>query len=148
MWKKLCLGAMVVGVGIGAGSIGMAQDVKGFLPYQNKNAVRQGAKLYAKNCASCHGVKLEGESDWRTPDQDGLMKAPPHDENGHTWHHPDMQLFMITKHGTAKLVGNGYESRMPGFAETLSDVEIVEILAYIKSTWPQRVIQMHNERNG
>ena len=36
------------------------------------------------------------------------------------------------------VVGGGYESDMPGFAGVLSDEEIRAILAFIKSTWPER----------
>ena len=36
------------------------------------------------------------------------------------------------------IVGGGYESDMPGFADLLSDAEIRAVLAYIKSTWPER----------
>ena len=32
----------------------------------------------------------------------------------------------------------GYESDMPAFEGILSDDEIVAVLAYIKSTWPER----------
>jgi mono/diheme cytochrome c family protein len=47
-------------------------------------------------------------------------------------------LFRIIKEGPAALVGGGYESDMPGFAGVLSDAEIRVVLAYIKSTWPER----------
>ncbi|GAA6165817.1 cytochrome c [Pelagimonas sp. KU-00592-HH] len=144
-WTLASVAAMAMaGLGVSVG----AQQGKGFLPYEDRGAIQRGEVIYAENCASCHGANLEGEPDWRIPDEDGLMKAPPHDASGHTWHHPDMQLFMITKYGTAKIVGNGYESRMPGFEDVLSDADIVEVLAYIKSTWPKRVVKMHNERNG
>ena len=66
------------------------------------------------------------------------MPAPPHDESGHTWHHSDEVLFRIVKEGTAAIVGGGYESDMPGFADVLSDEEIRAVLDYIKSTWPER----------
>ncbi|MEQ9694562.1 cytochrome c [Shimia sp. SDUM112013] len=130
------------------GTLAMAEEGGGFFPYSDPSAVARGQVTYQENCASCHGENLEGEPDWRTPDEDGLMKAPPHDQTGHTWHHPDMQLFLITKYGTAALVGNGYESRMPGFEGVLTDAEIVEVLAYIKSTWPNRIKDLHNDRNG
>lgn len=42
------------------------------------------------------------------------------------------------KEGTAAIVGGGYESDMPGFADVLSDPEIRAVLDYIKSTWPER----------
>jgi mono/diheme cytochrome c family protein len=47
-------------------------------------------------------------------------------------------LFRVTKEGPAAVVGNGYESDMPGFGDVLSDDEIHAVLAYIKSTWPER----------
>lgn len=117
------------------------------LPYDDPAGVAQGQTLYAENCASCHGDNLEGEANWKQRAPDGLMPAPPHDETGHTWHHPDAMLFAITKQGSAAVVGQGYESNMPGFEGSLSDQEILTVLGYIKSTWPDRVIKMHNDMN-
>ena len=100
--------------------------------------IEQGRQIYADQCASCHGAQLEGQPDWKTPLPSGRLPAPPHDADGHTWHHPDDILFRIVKEGTAAIVGGGYESDMPGFADLLSDAEIRAVLAYIKSTWPER----------
>jgi mono/diheme cytochrome c family protein len=97
-----------------------------------------GRQLYVENCASCHGGNLEGQPDWKTPGPNGRLPAPPHDASGHTWHHADAQLFTITKLGTAAVVGNGYQSDMPGFGSSLTDDEIRAVLLYIKSTWPER----------
>ena len=144
--KSLML-AGTTAVGIGAAiwywsSSGLTQ-----IPYNDLASVQRGSAVYVENCASCHGQQLEGEENWRQRDQDGLLPAPPHDETGHTWHHPDEQLFQITKLGTAKIVGQGYQSNMPGFDGVLSDQEIWDVLAYIKSTWPARIIEIHNQRN-
>ena len=100
--------------------------------------IEQGRQIYADQCASCHGAQLEGQPDWKTPLPSGRLPAPPHDADGHTWHHPDDILFRIVREGTAAIVGGGYESDMPGFADLLSDAEIRAVLAYIKSTWPER----------
>jgi mono/diheme cytochrome c family protein len=98
--------------------------------------VALGAKLYAQHCAVCHGPKLEGQPNWRRPMPNGRMPAPPHDESGHTWHHPDRVLFAITKDGLVPPhAPKGYESDMPPFAGKLSDDEIWAVLAYIKSHW-------------
>ncbi|GAW37233.1 cytochrome c6 [Roseovarius sp. A-2] len=99
--------------------------------------VALGQELYAANCAACHGAKLEGEPDWKRRKDNGRMPAPPHDASGHTWHHADRQLFTITKFGVNAIVP-GYESDMPGFEGVLSDDEIKAVLAFIKSTWPER----------
>lgn len=68
------------------------------------------------------------------------MPAPPHDDSGHTWHHPDEVLFGITKFGVvAPYAPKGYESDMPGFGDRLSDDEIWAVLAFIKASWSPRV---------
>lgn len=100
--------------------------------------VALGRRVYAERCASCHGASLEGQPDWRSRRPDGRLPAPPHDVSGHSWHHPDSVLFRITRHGPAAIVGEGYESDMPGFEGVLSDAEIRAALAFIKSTWPER----------
>ena len=102
------------------------------------DVIAQGRQIYADQCTACHGADLEGQPDWRTPVASGRLPAPPHDESGHTWHHPDEVLLRIVKEGTAAIVGGGYESDMPGFADLLSDTEIRAVLDYIKSTWPER----------
>lgn len=95
-----------------------------------------GALVYAQHCTSCHGAKLEGQPRWQQRLPNGRMPAPPHDESGHTWHHPDEVLFGITKHGLAPpYAPPGYASDMPAFAGKLSDEEIRAVLAYIASHW-------------
>jgi len=111
--------------------------------------IEEGALLYAENCASCHGADLEGQPEWRTPGADGRLPAPPHDETGHTWHHPDSLLFDYTKLGGAALLarqGVEYDSGMPGFGDVLRDQEIHNILAFIRSTWPDRVREVQAAR--
>jgi mono/diheme cytochrome c family protein len=99
----------------------------------------QGRQLYEANCAACHGAELEGEADWRQRRADGTLPAPPHDETGHTWHHPDQQLHAITKEGTAAFAPGDYKTNMLGFGEILNDDEIQAVLDYIKSRWPEQI---------
>jgi len=137
--------ALVVWLFAGGGGERAGQIV----PYEDAEAVALGKTLYAEHCAACHGASLEGQvEDWRTPGPDGLMPAPPHDETGHTWHHPDRMLIDITARGSAAVVGGGYRSAMPGFGDVLSDEEIRAVLAYIKSTWPEEVIDIHDRINA
>ena len=99
-----------------------------------------GAAIYDNQCASCHGVGLEGQPDWQTRDPaTGRLPAPPHDETGHTWHHPDDVLFAMTKHGPQIFAGPDYPSDMPGFGDVLSDDDIVAVLDYIKAQWPEGI---------
>ena len=104
-----------------------------------------GRTVYREHCASCHGANLEGQKDWQTPLPSGRLPAPPHDASGHTWHHSDRILFEITKYGTAAVVGRGYESDMPAFGPVLTDDKIRAILAFIKSTWPERERRYQHE---
>jgi len=114
--------------------------------------IQAGGRLYAENCASCHGADLEGQPEWRTPGPDGRFPAPPHDESGHTWHHGDAMLFDYTRLGGQAALAEsgvkGYDSGMPAFGERLSDREIWNILAYIKSTWPDRIRGVQAERSA
>ena len=119
----------------------------GLLPYTDAEAVALGRMVYADHCAACHGENLEGEPDWQSRDADGYLPAPPHDTTGHTWHHPDELLIAITTLGTETIVGGGYRSNMSGFADILTEDEILAVLAFIKSTWPERLIELHNEIN-
>ena len=110
-----------------------------------------GERIYVEYCASCHGANLEGEENWRSPGADGRLPAPPHDETGHTWHHADSLLFDYTKLGGKALMatkGIELDSGMPGFSDQLSDPEIHNVLAYIKSTWPERIQKIQAERSA
>jgi len=106
-----------------------------------------GARVYAENCASCHGANLEGQSNWRQRNDNGRLPAPPHNARGHTWHHDDATLFGITKLGTAEFTGLPIESDMPAFKDVLSDEEIRAVLAYIKSRWPDRIRRQQESIN-
>lgn len=69
---------------------------------------------------------------------------------GHTWHHDNQLLFEYTKLGGADaLAARGIEdfnSGMPGFEGTLTSEDIWDVLAYIRSTWPDDVQQMQASR--
>ena len=110
-----------------------------------------GQILYTNNCASCHGAKLEGQPNWQSPNSDGILPAPPHDATGHTWHHDNELLFEYTKlGGKGPLAGRGitdFNSGMPAFDGVISDEDIWDILAFIKSTWPEREQDAQASRN-
>ena len=116
--------------------------------YRDPEIVAAGQALYEEHCAACHGSGLEGQPNWTERDADGYLPAPPHDQTGHTWHHPDAQLFEITKFGTEAMVGGNYRSNMAGFGDVLSDEDIHAVLAFIKSTWPRHIIERHDEMNA
>ena len=141
------LGAVVItgaaALSFGWGTSAPAQTV---LTPSDPDVVALGQSIYSENCASCHGVNLEGQPNWRLPGQDGQLPAPPHDATGHTWHHDEDTLFRLTKYGTgALIVDPNYESNMPIYGGLLTDDEIIAALSYIKSTWPQEIRESHDE---
>lgn len=118
---------------------------------QHEAEIAAGAAIYAKNCASCHGADLKGEADWQSPNPDGTLPAPPHDADGHTWHHSDQLLLSYIKlggEGAMEQEGlTGFNSGMPAFENTLSDSEIDAVLDFIKSRWPEDTQRIQQERN-
>lgn len=125
----------------------MRQGERAFISPSDRAAVARGKELYATHCASCHGAKLEGQPEWRKRMPNGRLPAPPHDESGHTWHHPDSVLVDIVKNGLVpgRTAPEGYQSDMPAFGKALSDADIEAVLAYIKSTWRQEALA--NQKN-
>jgi mono/diheme cytochrome c family protein len=91
-----------------------------------------GWALYEANCLACHASPETGG--------ERAFGAPAHDETGHTWHHPDRLLVGWVLDG---LPVSG--SAMPAFGGRLSEREVVDILAYIKSTWPADVQEWQAE---
>ena len=114
--------------------------------------IAAGTALYAEHCASCHGANLEGQPNWRVPNDDGTLPAPPHDATGHTWHHGTEMLFTYTKIGGAGYLESqnitGITSAMPAFEGVLSDEQILDILGFIRSTWPKEVQLAQEQRSG
>ena len=118
------------------------------LQHKDSAFIKLGKAVYAKNCASCHGVALEGQVNWQQRDINGYLPAPPHDETGHTWHHPDSYLFLITKYGIEEIVGRPYPNNMPAYENILTDDEIIAVLSYIKSNWSSRIQRQHDQLNA
>ena len=105
----------------------------------NVSLVAQGQQVYAAQCASCHGVNLEGQPNWKDDLATGGKPAPPHDATGHTWHHADEPLFGIIKNGGQAYSPASYKNNMPAFGSKLSDDEIWATMAYIKSRWSAEI---------
>ena len=88
-----------------------------------ENVLSRGAELYVANCQICHG------------DRQGngvTLGAAPHNESGHTWHHPDAQLKKETIFNGKMGLG-----LMPPFKDKLTEGEVDAILSYIKTWWEE-----------
>jgi mono/diheme cytochrome c family protein len=121
----------------------VAERTTSFLRWQDPPTVLAGEALYRTHCSSCHGVP--GHSPPLA--QNGEI-APPHDENGHTWQHPDFALFQLIRDGVAVANCTPVDpDKMPMFRDVLSDSELVAVLSYIKSRWPQEIRTEHDKVN-
>lgn len=139
-------GVALIGAALFVSAQSLAEDDRSVLLDRNADVVALGATVYQENCASCHGDNLEGQPDWRLPGEDGRLPAPPHDPSGHTWHHDGETLFQLTKYGVGALINDpDYASNMPIYDGVLSDDEIIAVLSYIKSTWPDDIRARHDE---
>ncbi len=114
----------------------------------NTTQVTAGQTVYQQHCATCHGVNLEGQPNWKQPLPTGGLPAPPHDDTGHTWHHSDQILFRITKHGGQAASKSAFKSNMPAFQDILSDADIWAVLAFIKSKWSPQARKFQESANA
>ncbi|MBE58794.1 MAG: cytochrome C [Gammaproteobacteria bacterium] len=143
--KYAVSGLIIVSALIGTALWSSSSAEMARIPYEDTTSVAAGKLVYGANCAACHGAKLEGQANWQIRTADGYLPAPPHDETGHTWHHPDQMLFEFTKYGPQHLAGADYRSIMPAYGGKLSDKEIWQVLAYIKAQWPESIRKKHTD---
>jgi len=92
--------------------------------------VTRGSAVYTEHCAGCHGQNGEGTTNWRQRTADGKFPPPPIDGTGHAWHHPINVLGAQIKFGAP-----GGQGSMPGFADKLSDEQIVDVIAWFQDRW-------------
>jgi len=147
---KFLLTALIIAAAITAVFMVYERLVAEWLPGadpDNAAQVNRGHRVYLSWCAECHGTRLEGQPNWQTALPDGGRPGPPHDETGHTWHHPDQLLFDITKLGGQPFSPAGYVNKMPGFGDRLGDADIWAVLAFIKSRWPDEIREKQAEIN-
>lgn len=103
--------------------------------------VDYGNKLFQQHCATCHGSNAEGTREWKKPDANGNYPPPPLDGSAHAWHHSIPQLARSIKEGGVQLGGV-----MPPFGDQLSDPEVLALIAYFQSRWPDEVYRVWHER--
>ena len=102
--------------------------------WYDTSRVESGAKVYASNCAVCHGARGEATADWRRRESDGSFPPPPLNGTAHTWHHPFGILARQIKFGAP---GGG--GKMPIFQGKLTDEEIINVIAWFQNLWPDDI---------
>ena len=110
--------------------------------WYNQAVVDYGAPLFQQNCALCHGVDAEGTKEWKKLDENGNYPPPPLNGTAHAWHHSIPQLARSIKEGGIKLGGV-----MPAFGDKLTDQEVLAVIAYFQSKWPDEVYDVWHDRN-
>lgn len=93
-----------------------------------------GRALYVENCSSCHGEQGQGATDWRKRGPDGKWPPPPLNGTGHAWHHPLPVLYHVIMEGSPAGSGN-----MPAWKGKLSREEVLAIIAWFQSQWPDEL---------
>lgn len=101
---------------------------------QDLAQVARGERIYEANCRACHGARGQATPDWRQRGPDGKFPPPPLDGSAHAWHHPTWQLRAVIEEGSPPGQGN-----MPAWKGKLSDREIDDVIAYVKSLWPDEI---------
>lgn len=92
------------------------------VPVTEQN-LRDGIRLYARNCAVCHGSAKGNES--RSPIAKGLYQKPPQLASHGVEDDPEGESFWKIKHGI-RLTG------MPSFGATLNDREMWTLALFLK----------------
>lgn len=146
--NKAVIAGIIIASAIAVAVVTTPSSALGKIPYQQTKNIVAGQGVYKDNCAGCHGLNLEGQPDWRKRSSEGYLPAPPHDETGHTWHHPDQMLFEFVKFGPQHFAGLNYKTIMPPYKDILSDEAIWNVLAYIKAQWPEKIQKQHTETFG
>jgi mono/diheme cytochrome c family protein len=102
-----------------------------------QSALVSGEQHYRSSCAACHGpdgrgrqLNLAGEADMPLPDFTDCAFSTPE---------PDADWFAVVHQGGP---ARAFDSRMPAFGEALSELEIRQTLAYIRTLcrdtrWPR-----------
>jgi len=122
-----------------SGGIPYAKDGRGLVIAD----IHRGKKLFAQNCARCHGDKAQGAPNWNEKGADGKFPPPPLNGTAHAWHHPRVALVMQIRNGTKKIGGN-----MPAFAGKLEERDIDALITYLNSLWPEEIYQAWSRREG
>ena len=105
------------------------------VPTLDAAQVARGKQVYQTKCASCHGTNAGGAPNWNVPDTNGNYPPPPHNDDGHTWHHSDRVLYEMIRDGMRDPLRPDSPLRMPAFGDTLSDADVHAVIAYFKNLW-------------
>jgi mono/diheme cytochrome c family protein len=88
----------------------------------NLAMIQRGNGIYTQYCLACHGADLRGDG----PSAPGMQPPPADFSAAHTKVHSDSDLVYWVKNGKQG-------TAMPGFDDSLSDQDILDVLSFIRS---------------
>lgn len=100
------------------------------LPFDTKTLVNQGTKVYAQQCADCHGK-----------DGKGIVGVyPPLDGNSSVNEPTGINAIRVVLLGGFPPVtaGNPRPYSMPPFAQSLNDNDVASVVSYIRQAWSNK----------
>jgi mono/diheme cytochrome c family protein len=100
------------------------------LPFDTKTLVNQGTKVYAQQCADCHGKDGKGIA--------GVY--PPLDGNSSVNEPTGINAIRVVLLGGFPPVtaGNPRPYSMPPFAQSLNDNDVASVVSYIRQAWSNK----------
>ena len=98
----------------------------------NSGQVSNGEVIFQQNCASCHGANADASPGWQQAR--GEKAAPPLNGSANTRNKSIEQLIQVIQQGSIQIGGS-----MPGFKTSLSQREILQVIAYFQSKWSDDV---------
>jgi cbb3-type cytochrome c oxidase subunit III len=126
-----CLAAAVMNVGAPASGLpparqgnAEAKKIKNPIP-SDAASIEEGRKIYARNCASCHGPGGKGDGSM------ALGGSTPADLTDDKWDHgsSDGEIFVVIR--------DGVSADMEGYRDKLSEKQIWQVINYIRSLGPK-----------
>lgn len=101
------------------------------------DAVAEGGRLYARNCAACHGSGIDDPPGWRPVI--GGVAPPPLAAEGPPPKSTDGYLVRVIRDGGAAVHGDPARDRMPPFRDVLTNREVHAVVAFLKDRWPDHL---------
>jgi cbb3-type cytochrome c oxidase subunit III len=94
----------------------------------NAESIAAGQKLFAKNCASCHGQTGKGDGKMGAE-----LKPPPADLTDADWKHgsSDGEIFTVLRDGIKSTPMKSFKSKM-------TEHELWDTVNYVRSLGPSR----------
>ena len=102
-----------------------AKKIKNPIP-SDAASIEEGRKIYARNCASCHGPGGKGDGSM------ALAGGTPSDLTDDKWDHgsSDGEIFVVIR--------DGVSADMEGYKDKLSEKQIWQVINFIRSLGPKQ----------